>query len=730
MAKPAHQTTPPSTLRRIAGALLLAALIVPLAGCPPGTPGTPGPPPTSAGANHLCFVNGYVIAPTIDGMLRSGDAGWLESFRYIFENGTEIPDAIVQGLKTGSAIYLSFEVNTDNTLDVQDAVLIGFSPTGTASNDRRIIIYPLFAGAVGSDGKPQDVVYSTNSQSWNTASTIPSWLKDNDADANNDGVRVSASGTSWTVEVKIPITSANAAANPNSDTGINLPASGSFGMYFNVVKALKVGNTVTGKERRWPESAALTGSSPGNALNLEATTPAPTAWGKGSLSGTVCNGVNVGAEDLYVEHPTLPNQSADTVVRNHPNIYAVRPTNSMIDPVGGQFIEAKKIGATFFFNDWGIAGPGSATLVPQDATNPGGTNPTLASTPIPAATTTQMGSAIIRAGRWTPTQSQGVCSSVELRSDDPGTTFVNHKGYNNFAFVSVTSPFDRPATIGSHGYKLPDGATAHDFTLRTYTYNTPDNLQWTTELLPGAERGELPRLVDGAYTLRLAADSKTTFTTRITPPDVRLPSLDVKLPPGANGRDRQSITAAVVPGGLVTVLAQGAVQLRKNREGAFALPATPNGLSDPKAQANDKFLLPAQHAPHTRLGALIGSWDGFQKTSFPIDAARTLRVPADVKQLHLAINDTAAGYAEHSGQGFEVQVIATPLQEYLSRTDAATFLEAGRTKKAPPLGANLPTWLMCGERSTGKFVVIKGVTVELVEPTLCFSYIVRRIGVR
>jgi hypothetical protein len=306
--------------------------------------------------------------------------------------------------------------------------------------------------------------------------------------------------------------------------------------------------------------------------------------------------------------------------------------------------------------------------------------------------------------------------------------FVNKYAYNNLHYSVTHSPFELRPFIGSHGYKLPEGASAHEFTLRTFTYNTPREGKWTTNVrLDERQAGAAFAGGNGVYSLRLPPESKVQLVTTVTPPDIRIPSVDVKVPADANGRDR-FVTVPVVPGGIVTTYAQGSVSLRRQKEGAFRYPATANGVQVPKEMAGDEYLLGREYAAASRVGALSGSWDKFQKTKFPLNSIRSVRVPPDVREMYLAINDSPKGFAEHSGDGFTVQVVATPLEPYFTQTDSAVSLEAMKTAKLLENGANLPTWLMCGERATGKKIKLHGTVMDLVESTPCFAYVVRKIG--
>src|SRR5690554_6175311 len=110
------------SVHRLIRGFASALILLPLFGC------TPDPPVTCNGGagrsadNCLAFRTG--TAPTIDGVINADE--WLNAFRYVLGdgNGTSVPHAIVQGMKTSDSLYLSFEVNNDPTFDAQDVIVL------------------------------------------------------------------------------------------------------------------------------------------------------------------------------------------------------------------------------------------------------------------------------------------------------------------------------------------------------------------------------------------------------------------------------------------------------------------------------------------------------------------------------------------------------------------------------------------------------------------------------
>ncbi len=699
------------------GNCITALCIVLITGaCQPTPP--PGPPVSNP--NTLCFnpsvgVPGVSGPPTVNGVI-AGDLGWTDSFRYLFVNGSTVPDTIAQGIKDNNNLYLSFEVNNDTSFDDNDVIVLTFDPGDGPSNHRRIHIFPVFQGvgaAVG--GAPREVDYWTDSSTWNTNAATkivnPAWL------VNNIRVASASSGASqnhWYVEMKIPITGAPS-AGAATDTGINFPASGTFGFYMDVIRVATSAGSSTAAERVWPPGA------PTIFPFLEANTPAPGTWGKGTLGGSICNGVSVYSSTIITN-----NTPPSVISLNSSNIFSALVYNTTTNATG-TFIAANKVKATFKIANWGIPGASNWALVPA-AGNP--TSSSAASATIPAATMMAAGTSTLSTGAWvlgaqtqTPfAANTHQCILVELDSDDPGTVFVNKSAWTNMDFAVTASPFEASAKVGTKGYKLPPGQDSHEFILTEYDYNTDPVAKWVSQIRGVQQIG--PR----QHTLRARPETDADLFTSVTPPNVKIPSLDVSLVPGAGGPDQKPMVVQVKPGDLVTVIAEGLLRLRRTQERPFDQPVGPNGIDVGEKFAGEQYLLSKQQNPYTRVGALIGSWDGFKESSFIVGQAATLKVPKNAIALHLAINDFAAGYKEQSGEGYRIQVVETPLEKYYMFTDSIVSRDPSAETLQIPLGANLPTVIFCAQRKLGETLTINGTKYDLVEDQGCYGYIFKRIG--
>jgi hypothetical protein len=337
------------------------------------------------------------------------------------------------------------------------------------------------------------------------------------------------------------------------------------------------------------------------------------------------------------------------------------------------------------------------------------------------------GSTTFSTAPWTLTAAQQAdyqahphqCILVELDSQAVGTIFVNKSTWRNMDFVSTSSPFEGQATVGTAGYQLAPGQRAHEFLLSEYAYNTEPNAKWISTIKGADKKAE--RL----YVLRIEPKANADLGTSVQPPDVRIPSTAVEVPPGTGGQARPPIGIKVLPGNLITLIAEGTIRLRREDQ---QVPVGPGGVDLTEKFAGQEFLLGRQFNPYTVAGALIGSWDGFKESSFLVGPAVTLKAPPRVEALFLAINDFPDGYLQQSGAGFRVQVVQTPLEKHLMFTDSIVSRDPSAEHLPISLGANLPTWMLCGQRKTGESLTIDKTKYELVEDVGCYGYVVRSIG--
>jgi hypothetical protein len=672
-----------------------AFLVVTLvSGCTPTVIGTCN----GGGGRNVNFCLGFPSgSPSIDGNIKT-DGGWANAFRYILGtgNGTSVAHIVVHGTRGATMLNLGFEVHNDASFDANDAIVLAFDPTGDEANMRRFHIYPVSASGAGGGGIPQRVDYWKDKSTWNSpAPATPSWVTDN--------IRVSSEGppavehNHYYVEVAIPIV-----AGPN-DNGINLPsATDDFGFYFTVVDAVTSGMVTNHvSEESWPIGA--------NVGSFLESTPEPSAWGNGTL-GSLANGVSV--TSLYTNQ--TPNYNIE---EKKPNTFYADVTNNMVTSGGAQ-ATANQVRAEFRFGLFGI--PSEMELIPSSPNPTGFAN-------IPGNSHTFQSDWTLTPAQQTQYGGTGRCSRVDITSNGPDTLIVNKTATRNLYFVDTQSPFDQTARIGVRGYRLSSDQREHVFLLTEYRFNTRRGEAWQSELSkvePFTSAGPLRQ-----YIMRIPASQVdgADLTARVTPPNIKIPREVVKLPPGSRGEAR----IRVQPGNIVTVFASGSIVLRKGEQGPGGLPIGPNGQNlkvGERSSARGRFLLNDDDAPETRVGAVVASPDGFKGRSLAIGSETTFQVPPGVTQMAFAINDTVEGSKLQTGEGFSLEVIQTRAEEHYRHTTSLLDRQNERRMTRLPLGQNLPTWIICGERRTGGTLTINGTKYERYDPVGCFGAIVKSIG--
>lgn len=709
-----------------AALLMLCAVALFLTGCDPVVVCDGGPSGQDAD-NCLGFRLGGT--PVIDGI--PDEEAWTNSFRYVIGDGdigNPVPHAITQGMRTSDALFLSFEVNNDTTFDLDDAIVLAFDPDGSAANHRRIHIYPVFPGGAGGGGVPQSLQYwkdSANPTPWTdpgrAPDPTPAWL--------SSGVRVSStdSGSSkhWRVEIEIPIV-----AGPG-DPGINLPDDDDFGFYFSVILA-ETGAVNSALEKSWP-----IGNTVGDFIEV---TPAPASWGNG-IFGQRTNGVSI----AQLGTDQVPDHHIDVDL---PNEFYADIENRMTD-AGGVALPANDVRVTFGLLNFGI--PNTTPFEPI----PVGNNPT----PLADVPAGNPGTVQVQTSGWivppdlrddylaNPNQ----CLKGTLTAEGPNVLIVNREARRNTKFVDTSSPFEERAVVNMRGAQPTPGTRQVELFLREFRYNTDKAAPWTTELAGAVPLG--PRL----WRLLAQPGPDAPLQTVITPPEITIPVERVAVPPGRPGQTQR---VRVTPGHIITLVAEGSVR-RGNleigpngtdpriggdrrrtatTEPADAAPgaAAPayeeeerdygEGGEGGEGGSDEGFPLPPSDSPSRRVGALVGSFDGFTQSAFVVGRASTVMVPAGATELSLGTNDTEEGWREQSGEGYRVEVIQTPADDIYRFTTSFLPREPPRTVLRLNLGQNLPTWMLCGQRNTGQTLTINGRPYRRVADAGCYSYVVKSIG--
>lgn len=691
----------PFTFRwnRRSRALATAALGLVVSGCEScGTPDI-GTCNGGGGRNvNLCL--GFSLAsPSIDGVIK-GDSGWRDAFHYTLGNGngTTVASAVVHGGRNANTLFLGYEVHNDGQFNVSDAIVIAFDPDGTDANRRLLHIYPVGTSGAGGTNDPQKIDYWEGTDA--TTDTLPMGVTTKVTSDNTQG-------NHYYVEIAIPIAASAAAGS------IYLPpGTDDFGFFTTILDAVDTNNNLNiVSEHSWPLNTFV------GAFIEE--TPAPAMWGNGTL-GKLNNGVSV--TRLFTNQTPDSEIELDTTTENQ---FFATVENNMVDG-NGAHVTAHGVYAEFRIKNYGIPSLAEWDLLP--------------STPNPAPSST--GADIVGAStniqsNWTLTAQQvatyatqkAQCMRVEIFSKGPDTLVVQQYAWRNMNFVDTASPFDEQARIGVRGYRLPEGRREHEFLLTEYRYNTEKPAAWTsqiTNVTPFNGGGPFPQ-----YLLRVPAEQQdgADINARITPPNVRIPRDMIKLPPGSGGDVRVKVT----PGNIVTVFASGSLILRPGEPGPAGRSGGPNGRNmrndrgERQAGFDGKFLLNDNDSPETRVGAVIASTDGFKGVSFVLGRATTFQVPQGVSEIAFGINDTPDGLKRQTGQGFQLEVIQTPASPFYRHTTTAIDRRTERGVTILPLGQNLPTWIICGQRRTGGTLTIGRTKYERYENVGCFGSIVKSI---
>jgi hypothetical protein len=414
----------------------------------------------------------FMQPPLVDGDI-NGDLGWTGAFRYVFGNGTLTPDVVVQAIRDGTSIYLSFEVNNDQAFEDQDLIVLTIDPTGVAADAHRIHIYPVFGGVgAGAGGAPRQVQHWKDSASWNTGgatSAMPGGL-----------IKVSSAGAapnvSWFVELSLPL------------AAYSIPAAGDFGLYFNVIRVSAKGVPIgTAVEKDWPTVC------PDISLDVDGGTPDMSTWGTASTSG-IANGVSIAASAIVTGN--TPNSKI--AFPPGANVFSATVLNNSVDSAGVA-IAANRVTALFRIANFGIPAFGDWTPVPT------GNNPT----PVPGITVPAGGTATLSTSPWTLTAGQAAqyaaphdhqCILVELDSTDVNTVFVNKSAWRNMDF-GPASVFERSAEISAKGYgKPPAGQKNHQFDLHVTT--KADVIRRQTNVTHVAVEGPISQLTWAAHGYR------------------------------------------------------------------------------------------------------------------------------------------------------------------------------------------------------------------------------------
>src|SRR6266478_428898 len=288
--------------------------------------------------------------------------------------------------------------------------------------------------------------------------------------------------------MKIPIQNTpnppNAGPNPDVNEKVQIPATGSFGMYIDVfpVKSGSIGDEFW--PVNWPPNTSrptscntgsnCTANTPVGSCTADCFTPEPTSWGTSPVDGLACGGISIGSQnnDIFTNNSPVskiciqPNVSVTTGPDQfscgpNPNVFNARVHNTMKDGSGADQT-ANGVRATFFITAWGITNSWTQIGVSGNpssflSVSPGDSTP-------------------FQTGAWVvpnpdnfdpkkPGSHPHQCVKVQLDSNTgSNAVFLNNVAQQNMDFVN-TSKFQRNADISAKGYPprlKPDGTPEAD----------------------------------------------------------------------------------------------------------------------------------------------------------------------------------------------------------------------------------------------------------------------------
>jgi hypothetical protein len=443
----------------------------------------------AAANDQLCFPNlqWYSLVnnntpPVIDGNI-AGDPGWNGAFRYVF-GGTTTPDVIVQGIRdsTNTNIYISIQANNMLDWDPDNFVVLAFNPGGGAPQ-QALVIQPIPSGASSaSSSAPSQIQYFSGTAPF--ASQAPHWST---APVIMTGFATSGTNYQWYMEAKFPI-------DHTGQNGLNIPASGTFGLYADVIRIINEAPTDQpgsgpGAESTWPSVAPglNCNGTAGFACEPAAAIPAATTWGIATIDPNVgCQGVSVSTQvgNIYTNQGTsITGYGTEPAISlTKPNIFSAYVQNTSVDHTGNP-IAAPGVNATFKIANFGLPGPDSWIIPgtesggsPIAADNPAGPL-NIPATTCQSATNNNSPSCTISTGAWnlnaaeqatynTPSTAHQCVQVVLDANPGNGTNvvFVNNTATQNMNFLAPNAgPQSHIAEISAKGYLLPTGMADQAF---------------------------------------------------------------------------------------------------------------------------------------------------------------------------------------------------------------------------------------------------------------------------
>jgi hypothetical protein len=670
--------------------------------------------------NHKLAVTQWQaphVAPTIDGS--TSDPAWLDGFDFRMEDGAPLSAATMRGVADTNNLYLAFS-SEDNTCDedteagcvledfplfgLDDMIVVAFNVDGTNTGYRRLHIQPCFDatpaknkcpvnGPSAPGGQAANITYwrgtwNGSVMSWGAALPLPPGLSARTASAVTlTGPSDHPSSGRWTTELQIP----------RGGPDFPFPTVGNFGLFVDVISTNSALDSAT--QYSWPTTQQIgsaDGTSVAAAIN---STLDPSKWGVATLNG---QGFTPGVQ-LVGFGSNQVDQSKINLLAGSVNEFHATLANGGASV--GSPTTATNVRATFRIANWGLPSPWAVIT-----TTPVGdrSNPT-----VPVSLTAReyrtrytgdwVLSAAERLNYAAPNDHQ--CIQVTLTAD-AGVPINNPLYQFNMDFAVINSPFNSQPTINMVGAQKITGKSWPSVILREQFYNMDPRIGWKSKF-GGAER-----VAENVWRVKANRKRINQLKTSVLAGDgLELPNDHYRLSPEGEG----FVKIGVKPGSIVTLLNEGSLIYDGQEVSPLGVSLDKRSLRGekmteilgqlPRATFSRVLDTSSKDRNTTRPGAIIGSFDGF-KTSFLVGAATTLKVPEDTDTLVLSIANTEQRAFKFDGKGFDIQVIATPVEKYMIDTNPALAQRLPKGQHVLPLGSNLPTYVVRGELETGKFIRI------------------------
>ncbi len=609
----------------------------------------------------------------VDGSI--SDTAWNnDAFTLNLIDANENPGAEMRGVADASNIYLYFDMD-ESDFSNTDTIAIAFNPSSVPSDYHLLLIKPCELGISTCQGIAlptlinSKINYFTGVESGGTVT----WTDVPGVAGVTANTTVSGT-TRWMVEVSIP-----------RGAPFNFPPTKYFGLYTNIIPTDGFSDSA---QFTWPfVNNAGTNLIFGNVTNI----PPVSVWGNATLSTKIGNGVRISSSDISTNH------SPSEISWNELNTFYADVHNNTLN--SGTLTSANAVRATFKWANFGLPGYNSFQNIPAVTGNPtsyrniGATNSETYSINWQSSIADQP---FYQANpHW--------CLKVELDSTDPNTIFFTRSAQRNMSMVETSSPFDRKATLGTDGYRLPKGSNQHEIILEEKFYNTNPKFKWKSSI-QGAKK-----IANSKYRVKINPERKAILDFSILPPNVAIPNVKLKVMQGS------FTSVSVKSGQLITIVSEGRISNIDTLPDVSV--AGPGGTVLNNTEGT-RYLFTTSDSKYVRVGALVGSWDKFKKSSFLIGSASSYKVPKGTVKLSLAINRKIGTKLNKTRTGYKVRVIVSDRKDYYV------------TGKLSPnnrviLGANLPTVVYRGKRKTGRTITINKKTFKVYVPIGSFGFIVK-----